>query len=73
MSEPIALLFLGLLAVFGFFSVKLRSVIVGAVWLFMVAAFVLAILVDFSLVYFWVIVIFASVAVVGALVEGGGR
>lgn len=68
-SNPIALLFAGIILGFAWVAVKLRSAVVGGLWLFMVLAFVLAILVDTSLIYFWIAVAIGSVGVVAAIMD----
>lgn len=68
-SNPIALLFAGIILGFAWVAVKLRSAVVGGLWLFMVLAFVLAILVDTSLIYFWIAVAIGSIGVVAAIMD----
>lgn len=70
-SEPIALLFAGILLGFMWAAIKLRSVIVGGLWLFMVLSFLMALLVDTSLVYFWMAFGLGTIGLVASLVEYG--
>lgn len=68
-SEPIALLFAGIILGFAWVAVKLRSIILGGLWIFVLLSFVLAVLVDTSLVYFWLAVSLWGVGFGFALME----
>lgn len=70
MTDAVSVMFLGIMTGFGYFSVKLRSLLVGLGWMLLIVSFALAVLVDTSLIYFWLAVVFTAVMVVVALADG---
>lgn len=68
-TTAFAFMVFGLLFMFAFLALKFRSVVVGVLWLFMGLALILAILVDTSLVYFWIATALAFMGTVLAFGE----
>lgn len=63
----------GLMLFFGWMAARLRSPLMGTLWLFMILAFVFALLFNTPLEWFWVAVMLTAIGAVAALVNVGGR